>query len=82
MVGVILDHKMATGPSWSGLRMIVPNSHYTRAPRKPENPSQEESLAKEKVERKVVGSILEGVIAISNCVKVEFSYSCAYSCLM
>ena len=71
---------MATGPSWFGLRMIVPNSHYTRAPRKPENWSQEESPAKEKVERKVAGSILEGTIAISNRVKVE--YSCAYSCLM
>ena len=33
-----------------------------------------------KVERKVAGSILEGAVAISNRVKVEFL--CAYSCLM
>ena len=36
---------MATGLNWSGLRMIVPNSHYPRALRKPSKQNQEESLA-------------------------------------
>ena len=45
LVGFIPDQKMATGGNWSGLMMIVPNSHYTRVLRKPEKLSQEESLA-------------------------------------
>ena len=56
--------------------MIVPNSHSTRALRKPELGGQDESLSK-KVEHKVVGLILEGVITISNRLKVEF-----YKCLL
>ena len=40
--------------------MIVPSSNYTRALKKPEERSREESLD---VERQVVGSILMGDIA-------------------
>ena len=64
LVGVIPDHKMVTGPSWSGLRMIVPSSHYIRAPRKLEK-SKPRRVACQKVERKVAGLILEGAITIS-----------------
>ena len=76
---VISDNKMVTRPYWSGLRIFVTNSHNTRALRKPEKQSREESLA-EKVKRRVAGSILDGAITISNHIKVEFS--CAYSCLL
>ena len=36
LVRVAPDHIMATGHSRSGLRMIVPNSSFTRSPNKPE----------------------------------------------
>ena len=60
--------------------MIVPNSHYTRALRKLEKWSEEESLAEKWSASKVAGLILEGAITISNPVKVELS--CTYTGLL
>ena len=42
--GSHLTIKMVTGPNRSGLRMILPSSHYTRALRKPEKRCQNHCL--------------------------------------